>query len=579
MWKKSKLVFLSSALAFAITSNATNYVAFATEGEESKVTVPTVPTVPQETAPQVTVPQVTEPQVIVPEAPKPENGTPLNQNYVKIIFENRVLFHEQLPTKTMIQVMNASEEVLESEVLSGDMKLELDNPKISKGKMLSYWSIERKGDKLLIMPVLVTEKELSVKFLSEEGGLLLQHNAQTKEIVKSVNKGTNLKDILPEVNPKENHKFTGWFKAVTTEDNKKTKEKVDIDDVKITDSKTEYYALFYPDFNNNNIDDRTEEITVKFVTNSEEKFKDIKTHVGKQIKLPKLKKKDSVFMGWYTDEEYKDKFTGDILTKSLTLYAKWEKAEKVIEDTQGKPITDQDISDQIEQALKERPQDYNSNVNQTPNSNENTSKIPNSNDSKKPNNNTDSNPSVAPNTNNSGFTIVEPSEPSQPAYEGNTGAFKETKYVFANSNIGEDFMVKFFEKDGRFLFSLTLPYGKTIKLYDENENLKEEYAVRQDTSITMDTKEYVNDVSRLAGFDTREVRINSIQITEVFPKIKVESEYSKRLAREEALAMEEIRKADKMKSIYLILSISLAAVVVGIGAYLFIKRRRLAKEM
>ena len=66
------------------------------------------------------------------------------------------------------------------------------------------------------------------------------------------------------------------------------------------------------------------------MTNSSEKFKDIKTNVGKQMKLPILKKKDSVFMGWYTDQEYKNKFTDDVLTESLTLYAKWEKQIKLL---------------------------------------------------------------------------------------------------------------------------------------------------------------------------------------------------------------------------------------------------------
>ncbi|MFS0891032.1 hypothetical protein AB3M94_19730 [Peribacillus frigoritolerans] len=35
-------------------------------------------------------------------------------------------------------------------------------------------------------------------------------------------------------------------------------------------------------------------------------------------------------MGWYKDDEYKEKFTDDVFTESLTLYAKWEKVDKVI---------------------------------------------------------------------------------------------------------------------------------------------------------------------------------------------------------------------------------------------------------
>lgn len=549
MWKKSKLIFLSSALAFAVTCNATNYVAATTSEEE----------------PIVTEPQVTE-EVLNPE-------TPVNQNYVKIIFDNKVLYHEQVPTKTIIQVLNDSEEVLESEVLSGDMEIELDSPKISEGKMLSYWSIERKDDKLLIKPVLTNEKEFSVKFLSTDGGQLLQNNAQTKEIVKSVNEGTNLTEILPEVNPIKNYKFAGWFKGIVTNNKKQIGEKVDVDNVKITDSNGEYYAKFYPDFNDNNIDDRTEEITVKFVTNSEQKFNDIKTHVGKHIQLPTLKKQGSVFMGWYTDEELKNKFSNkDILTESLTLYAKWEKAEKVIEDAQSKPITDKDISDQIERILKEELQNYNNgNVPETPNNNVNAAKTPNSNANTTgtPSNNATSNPSYS----NSGLTNI---EPSQPTYDGNTGTgstFTETKYVFANNNIGEEFMVKFFGKDGSFLFSLILPYGKTVKLYDENERVREEYAVRQETSITLDTKSYVNDGSLLLGFDSREERVNSRQITEIFPRVKAES--TNTLAQQKEIAMAE--EQAKKKNALMILLLSLVVVVGGIGSYLIIKKRKQPK--
>ena len=325
------------------------------------------------------------------------------------------------------------------------------------------------------------------------------------------------------------------------------------------DSKV-YYAKFYPDYNENDIDDRTEEITVKFVTNSEQKFKDIKTHVGKQIQLPTLKKKESVFMGWYTDQEFKNKFTDNILTESQTLYAKWEKAEKVIKDAQSKPITDKDISDQIERILKERLQEYNnSNVVKTPNSNVNAARTPS--------NGTTSNPSNG----NSGLTVP-------PTYEGNTGTtFKETKYVFANKNIGEEFMVKFFEKDGGFLFSIILPYGKTLKVYDENENVRGEYAVRHDTTITLDTKDYVNDNSLLLGFDSREVRVNSTQITEVFPEVTVDSAVSSdTLAQQKAMAMEEERAAKK-KNALMVLLLSLAIVVGGVGSYLFIKKRKQMK--
>ncbi|GAB0171763.1 InlB B-repeat-containing protein [Lysinibacillus sp. CTST325] len=517
MWKKTKPILLSSALAFSLTCGSTNFVALAANNVESEVK---------------------------------ENIT---LNYLKIKYENKVLFHEQVPQKNIIQVLNTNGEVLESEVLTGDKEMELAAPKIPKGKMLSYWGIVKQKDKITIDPMLIDAKELSVKFSTTEGGGLLENNAQTKEIVKSVNKGTNLKDVLPEVIPKSHYKFTGWFTAITGNE-EKLKE---IDDMKIMDSKGEYYAKFYPDFNDNGIDDRTEEITLKFVTNSHQKFKDIKTQVGKQFKLPVLNKNDSVFMGWYTDEEFKNKVTDNFFTESQTLYAKWEKAEKVIKDAQTKPITDKDVSDQIERILKDK----------LPSNNNNSSVAQKPSQSLSKSDSGANNPIVADvNKNQINDSGVEP--------QSNT--FKETKYVFANKNIGEQYMVKFFDENERFLFSLTLPYGKTIKTYDENDRFHDEYAVRQDTTITLNTKEYIHEDSFLLGFKTREVKVNSTQITEVYPDTKSNVNAAANDPYDYQKELEEKNDA-KMKNIIIYSLVTVALVIFGgVGIYLFKKRKKRA---
>lgn len=137
-------------------------------------------------------------------------------------------------------------------------------------------------------------------------------------------------------------------------------------------------------------------------------------------------------------------------------------------------------------------------------------------------------------------------------------------------------MVKFFDKDGSFLFSIILPYGKTVKVYDENENERGEYAVRHDTSITLDTKDLVNENSILLGFDSREVRINSTQITEVFPEVKVNSGVIESLEQQKLMAAQEVQAAEK-KSALMILILTLLVVAGGIGSYLFIKKRKQAK--
>ncbi|MET1176238.1 hypothetical protein ABWU89_31955, partial [Paenibacillus amylolyticus] len=61
-----------------------------------------------------------------------------------------------------------------------------------------------------------------------------------------------------------------------------------------------------------------------------------------------------VFIGWYTNAELTNKFGNDNLKDSITLYAKWEDAEKVITEAEKKPITDKDVSGQVEKILNER---------------------------------------------------------------------------------------------------------------------------------------------------------------------------------------------------------------------------------
>lgn len=560
MWKKSRLILLSSALVFSLIFSPISFVVLA-EDEPEEVEDET-----EESAPEA-----------VEDDEKSEIPQNVIQNYVKVKFENKILFHEQVPSKTIIQVLNGSDEVIESEVLSSDMEMELEAPKIEKGNMLSYWSIEQEKGKMIIKPILIEEKELLVNFLTTEGGELLENNAQTKEIAKSVNKGTNLKDILPEVNPKKHYKFTGWFEYVITEDGEEIEEKLEnIEDIKITDSEGEYFAKFYPDFNDNGIDDRTEEVTVKFVTNTDKKIEDVKTNIGNHIKLPTLEKKDSVFMGWFTDSEYQNKFTNDPLQESITLYAKWENADKIIEESETKPITDKDISDQIEKILNERLQGLNAN-NASGGSNQNNNAAQtSSNPPKNPPKNSVVNDTSSSGNQDNGLQVL--SEPNQSSNANQINTFTEKQYVFANKNIGERYMVKFFDENESFLFSLALPYGKTIKTLDENEQLHSEYAVRQDTTITLNVNDFVNADSTLLGFDTREVRVNSMQITEVFPQVK--SAVSENLAYERQQALElknqEMRKWNTIK--FSLIGLVIAGVI-GALAYLFMRRKRQAQEV
>ncbi|MGR5992969.1 InlB B-repeat-containing protein [Bacillus cereus] len=299
------------------------------------------------------------------------------RNYLKVSYEGKVIFHELIPPKTMIQVLNEKNDVVESMVLTSDKEMNLEKPKVSNGKMLSYWTIEMKDGKLFIKPVLTPKQELSVTFyVKDVGGNLVENHKQIKEVVKSATKDAKLKDVLPDVNPDNHYKFTGWFAMVDKGDGKKAEEKLqNIEDMRVTDSQSEYYARFFSDFNNNGIDDKTEEITVNFVTSIEEQIEPVKLNVGQKIKIPKLSNKDKIFIGWYTNAELTNKFSNDNLKDSITLYAKWENAEKVITESEKKPITDKDVSDQVEKILNERFKELKESQTNTEKPNETTTEV------------------------------------------------------------------------------------------------------------------------------------------------------------------------------------------------------------
>lgn len=565
MWGKSKRVLVSSVLSFSLIGNT---IVLATVNN---------PTQTQEN----------------------EN---VARNYLKVSYEGKVIFHELIPPKTMIQVLNEKNDVVESTVLTSDKEMNLEKPKVSNGKMLSYWSIEMKDGKLLIKPVLTKKEEFLVKFyVKDVGGNLVENHAQIKEVVKSVTKDTKLKDVLPDINSSTNYKFTGWFETVDKGDRKKAEEKLqDIDNKKITDSNGEYYAKFFSDFNNNGIDDKTEEITVNFVTNIEEQIESVKLNVGQKIKVPKLSNKDKIFIGWYTNPELTNKFSNDNLKDSITLYAKWENAEKVITESEKKPITDKDVSDQVEKILNERFKELKESQTNTEKPNETTTEVLNkeaTGTTEKPKDNNNDNKGAATNSNqksdtnntkdntkpNNSNANPSTSNPWGGSIQNDTKlkenvvsnsnkmtAYTERKYVFKNKNVGEKYMVKFLDESGTFISSLTLPYGRTIKILDENDHSHEEYAVRQDTTINLDTERYVNKGSTFLGLDTRTVQVNATEITEIYPTTAKNNANSFLYKKDEING----QKKDSTNQNIIIALSTVAVICIILGTFLFFKKRK-----
>lgn len=501
-------------------------------------------------------------------------------HYVKAISLGKVIFHKPIETKKIIEVRDSNGEILSSEVLSSDKELILEKPSpMPKGKMFNYWSIAETKDRLRFTPIFVDEKEHIIRLNAMEGGSLIEDSQKIKELFKPVTKGEVLEDVLPEVKPDTNHKFLGWYETHLTVDYDEEEKKVDTA-VKVTDSKGNYYAKFYPDVNDNDIDDRTEDITIRFDTGYSYKMNNVNMKVGEYISLPNLERKDYIFMGWFEDADFKNKInTENPMTEDMKIFAQWKQAEKVVEDSKEKPITDKDISDQVEKYLNDHLKDLkppaptiSETKPNTPSKNGTGSSVSKNGTGIKPQ------PEQQPQQPTQQQPVVnvydnKGDKDSEKELQGNVEGFKQEVYVFNNKNqkSREDFMVKFFDEDDSFLFSLALPYGETIITLDEKERKKKEYGVRQDTSITLKTSDYISKDSFLLGYETRRVKENASILTEVYPEVKEETfsaaDFEKELAEKEKPVNSKI-------SIVTIILGALALVTALLLAVFFIKKRK-----
>ncbi|MGH0883291.1 InlB B-repeat-containing protein [Bacillus paranthracis] len=342
---------------------------------------------------------------------------------------------------------------------------------------------------------------------------------------------------------------------------------------------------------------------MSFVTNIEEQIEPVKLNVGQKIKIPKLSNKDKIFIGWYTNAELTNKFGNDNLKDSITLYAKWENAEKVINESEKKPITDKDVSDQVEKILNERFKELKEGQTNTEKPNESTNKETTGTTEKPKDNNNDNKGAAATVTNNqksdtnntkdntktnNSNTNPLTSNPWEGSVQNDTKlkenavsnsnkitSYTETKYVFKNKNIGEKYMVKFLDESGAFVSSLTLPYGRTIKLLDENEIPHEEYAVRQDTTINLNTERYINKGSTFLGLDTRTVQVNATEITEIYPTTVKNNSNSFLYKKDEKNSQKE--DSNNQNIIIALSIVSVICIILGIFV-LFKKRKKKEKD-
>lgn len=372
---------------------------------------------------------------------------------------------------------------------------------------------------------------IKVNFVAETGGLLENDGELARSITKNVDSGTPLDSVYPKVKPDNHYKFKEWKNATSSSE----------EGVIVGNMVQEYRAVFYPDFNDNNIDDTTEKIKVNFEPNNDQKINSIEITVGKTVEAPEVKKTDSIFLGWFTDKEFNNQFESDSpIIKDTTLYAKWDNVDSILKNKNVLVIRDKEVSKDIEKRLNAQ---YEKTVSEKEKSIEESKKRANQ-------------------TSINGFTEVQP--------------------VFENLNDSSSYVIKYQNENGEFLFSLVLPYGKTIETYNDNDTKISENAVRQTSTINLDSNIYLSNQSNLDYYEVKTVQENAKEIVKIFPVLKEEKVKEEKVSYKDHIDLtnsETNTAKNELGIVWLLLGSLIALVLLGIIAYyVFRKPKKLNQE-
>lgn len=407
---------------------------------------------------------------------------------VKIHGDNDILLDKLTFKKdSYIQVLDQNKKVQRKIKLNENTKtLILENAKDTDNLLFNGWEFEKKVDKkeefykkdivyFNAKPTYDNKEDFVLKFIADEKAIVLVDEQKVTYLNKPYTSETSINDYLPEVMIEKDYKGD-WVIGDTIVD-----ENTIIDKDSILQFKT------YQDKNNNSIDDFTEEFTIDFVTNIEQNVDSRVVKWEEKIEMPKLEDESKIFYEWYVDEEYKREFTEQTkVTDNLTLYAKVKGFKEIINETIEDPIDRKDIGLQVKKMLEERNKSVDEAFNKEI---ENKDK--------------------------------ERAELKKYNQENNIVTQDiQVEINLQNLEHNKLHLVNFVDPLNKFRYSLVLPYGQTIKVVNENGNLYQEYAVRQNTTIVLDEKQLVSNTSKLDKYDSEYRQINDSVFVKIQPTIK-----------------------------------------------------------
>ena len=458
----------------------------------------------------------------------------VGQHNIKLIYDDKYVLDEDINENANVTI-KYNDDILKDLVLTENEVITLDELKLPNNKIISHWAMKQNEDQHIITPKLIEKNEIDISFLTTNGGSI-KNETLLPSITKTVEQGTELKKILPDIEAEENYHFAGWFtlgdveKEIELDEdeqkkldkeldelNKKLekkekelskekkedkekdlekevnelkeqieeKEKPDVEIINeyqpvedieniVLDEDEEYIAVLYPDVNENETDDRKENIKVSIDFGLENEVIEKELHVGQPINLSQPYHQDYIFIDWFTDSNYQEKLgEKKSFNQDTSIYALWKTPKEIVSKSGEELIKEERISDRVEKYLH----DKNNKIYE---------------EQKK--------------------LSEEKAKKLKAKYEEETAQHTEKKYTLKNFKVKQTFLIKFFD-DEEFLFSVALPYGRTLELLNEEGQKIKEYGVRQESSINL--SELIKD-GESKSFDVKTITRNNAVITQIY---------------------------------------------------------------
>lgn len=265
---------------------------------------------------------------------------------------------------------------------------------------------------------------------------------------------------------------------------------------------------------------------VNFVTNSDDKIKDVNVPSGSTLDLPLLSTKDKVVSGWYTNKDLSEPFNAtDKIYENETLYAKWVNFSDYVTKGTSNLIYDKAISEKVKQFLND----------------------------------------------NRTLGVTNKIKEEAPKTDDNS-LIQSTNYVFNNQDINKSYLLTFLNDSGEFVFSMVQPYNKDIKILNTDGSLFKEYFVRQDTSITLPHVDNQDSNSQVV-FKAKGLEKNSQNQVQIFSQLEAKTQQKGAVLPQDLTTKNKDNSSKKQKNKAMLL-VSILVAIIGVGCLGFVLYRR-----